>query len=548
MLMAVILTGCFGGSKVPRTYSVAGQVTDGGRSVAGVTIHFSDGSETVETNENGFWSKDGLAGPVTITPDKEGYYFFPRSHNVLRASTPLDFQVVQNHEYPEIDWSGNSLLKIEAQPHLGFNYDYFLFIPQNSIHNQGAHMLVEPNNTGNVSDRIEDHEIRTRELVEYGIPRAIAERLNIPLLIPVFPRPETIPPGAIYHAYTHALCRNTLMTTDEKLKRVDLQLIAMIDHAQGLLLENGFAVDYKVFMNGFSATGNYLTRFPLIHPERIRALAAGGLNGIPTLPVKEWEGKTLRYPVGIADLYELTGVEFNIDEYRQIAQYLYMGSDDFNDTLPYKDAYAPEDAALVRKLLGDTIMQRWENSINIYHSAGIKAQMVTYDGVGHTILPEMLNDIVSFFRANEGSGITKIVPYEYDAEPSEQPKFEGADIVGLVWLDDESVSEFIRDALQDYGEFAIIIADTNHHEFQTFILEVTRNFVLKSEGYPDLQVELHGQYASHGIPDMNVHYSMRIKNPKSMVAGVSYTLVPVYENGEPHRWNLLNNELRGKKL
>ncbi len=56
----------------------------------------------------------------------------------------------------------------------------------------------------------------------------------------------------------------------------------------------------SVFMIGFSVSGNFTNRFTLIHPDKIQASAASGVNGLLMLPTEELDGKTLDYPLETA--------------------------------------------------------------------------------------------------------------------------------------------------------------------------------------------------------------------------------------------------------
>jgi hypothetical protein len=72
----------------------------------------------------------------------------------------------------------------------------------------------------------------------------------------------------------------------------------------------------------------------MIHPEIIRAAAPGSPGGWPLAPVSEWwNGTTLRYPVGIADIESLTGKPFDLADFKKVPQYIYVGDKDTNDAL-----------------------------------------------------------------------------------------------------------------------------------------------------------------------------------------------------------------------
>ena len=322
----------------------------------------------------------------------------------------------------ELNLLNELLCRVTVNPTEGFNFPYYLFIPQVINWSKPVHLLVEPCNTG-VSRSLKSLDRKTKALAEASHATLIAKRLRVPLLVPVFPRPggnqSLVPvsprPGSDqWQAYTHALDRDTLLIREGDLKRIDLQLINMIAHAQRLLRYNNVNVNEKVFMNGFSASGTFANRFTILHPTVVRAVATGGINSIPTFPTERWDDVSMRYPVGIADVKEIADIAFDEKAYKRVSQYIYMGALDDNDTVPYRDAYDAVDADLVKNLIGTEMMpDRWRVSQSIYKTLEIPAQFVTYENTGHEIKDEMIDDIVAFFMANSGDEIIEIVPYQY---------------------------------------------------------------------------------------------------------------------------------------
>jgi len=189
----------------------------------------------------------------------------------------------------------------------------------------------------------------------------------------------------------------------------------MIKHAQELLRVNGFKIHDKVFIHGFSASAKFCNRYSYLHPEMVKAAAAGGVNGLPTLPVREWNGYELPFPIGIAGIEKFTDKPFDERAFRKVAHYIYMGSSDKNDTLFSREAWRQEEADRIRKALAAEKMMpdRWEISRKIYHQQELNAQLVTYNGVGHSIQSQMLDDVIDFFKANAGEEYVPIKPYEY---------------------------------------------------------------------------------------------------------------------------------------
>ena len=171
-----------------------------------------------------------------------------------------------------------------------FRWPYYLFTPlgvdDNRISKKPIHLLVLPNNTGTTSDDPSDHD--RAALAGKSIFQLFFGDMDVAILTPTFPRPET---G--WEAYTQALDRDTLATDLPGLQRIDLQLEAMIDDAAERLTRQGWTVDRKVLMFGFSASGMFVNRFTVLHPDRVLAAAVGSPGGWPIAPVSEWQG---RYP------------------------------------------------------------------------------------------------------------------------------------------------------------------------------------------------------------------------------------------------------------
>ena len=338
--------------------------------------------------------------------------------------TFVDTTPVYVTDIEELNLSNELLCRVTVNPTAGFNFPYYLFIPQAIDLNKPVHLLVEPGNTG-VSGSFKTLDRKTKALAEASHATVIVKRLRVPLLVPVFPRPGRdqwlVPvsprPGRDqWQTYTHALDRDTLLIRDGDLKRIDLQLINMIAHAQRLLRHNNMKVNEKIFMNGFSASGTFTNRFAILHPTVVRAVATGGINSIPTFPTDRWDDVTMRYPVGIADVKEIADIAFDEKAYKRVSQYIYMGALDDNDTVPYRDAYDEVDAELVKSLIGAEMMpDRWRVSQSIYKTLEIPAQFVTYENSGHEIKSEMIDDIVAFFEANSADAIVEIVPHQPQA-------------------------------------------------------------------------------------------------------------------------------------
>jgi len=374
-------------------------------------------------------------------------------------------------------FDGMPVTRVDADPDAGFHYPYFLYAP-NIFDDETDHpILVQPNNTGTSTDDFEKHEERARDLISGGFSRNLTERIGVPMLVPVFPRPHSDPVDSDH--YVHQLDRDTMLLDDGPLERVDLQLLRMVDHARERLAEESYPVGEDVILNGFSASGTFVDRFTLLHPDRVLSVTAGGLNGMAMLPLEEAKGRTLNFHVGVADVEELTGDPFDPDALDEVNQFLYMGSEDANDTIPYTDAWTSDELReTALSVYGEEMIEdRFPYCQTAYERAGIDAQFRVYDGAGHTPRPA-LEDIVAFHRLSiEGEDVSDFgerlglrasvrhapttpdvgEPIEFDASESEPPRGQ---ILAYTWQFEDgetAAGPVVEHAFDQPGEHAVTL-------------------------------------------------------------------------------------------
>jgi hypothetical protein len=286
------------------------------------------------------------------------------------------------------------LIEVDASIAEGFRFPYLLLLPMDVHRSSPPFLLVEPNNTGLVTDDFERHrEAALKAATVSSVGNSVARFLNVPFLVPIFPRPASHP-----LTYTHALDRDTLLIDEGPLQRLDLQLISMIEDARARLATMGIAVRDQILLNGFSASGTFANRFTVLHPNRVRAVACGGINGILTVPLASSGGIGLPYPIGVSDLLERTGETFALETWRRVPQLVYMGAADSNDAVAFDDGYSPEERAVVHAVLGARMQpDRWESVQALYLASSADVSFRTYEGIGHGTNGAMNQDVGEFF-------------------------------------------------------------------------------------------------------------------------------------------------------
>lgn len=296
---------------------------------------------------------------------------------------------------PTVD-RGWGVTLIDAAPERGFHYPYFLYA-RGPWNGEERPLLVQPNNTGTSSDDFAVHRQAAREDVTGGFARSLADDLAIPLFIPVFPRHR--PGSHDTRHYVHQLDAGTMAIDDGPLERVDLQLRRMIEDARERLAAAGAPITDDVLVNGFSASGNFVNRFAALHPDLVRSVTAGGINGLAILPIEHAKGHPLYYQLGVADVAALTGEPFDRDAFADVAQFLYMGAEDDNDALPNHDIWSPDQREIAREVYGEDIHdERFPYCESVYDEVGADATFRLYEGASHEVTPEIREDVRAFHR------------------------------------------------------------------------------------------------------------------------------------------------------
>jgi len=327
------------------------------------------------------------------------------------------------------------IILIPAMPEKGFYWPYLLAIPHighraaNVEHRR--YLMVDGTNTGRFGTFAEAFAMTKRDIANGGRTMVrVADALWSPLLIPVFPRPlvDYVYGGEVNRFYTHALDRDSVLLRSrmkdpilratlirafavhninvQHLERLDLQLIAMIDHAVGYLNSQRFDLEPdKIFMYGFSASGDFSKRFSTLHPERIRAVYSGAAINSMMLPLAQHRGKNLIYPIGVYDYKAITGRDFCMARHNQVARLLHRGDQDTNEPLHFPADYSARERAIVIALWGAPMQPRIRQLIELYGQSGGHGMFILDRGIGHGESPAMVQFIIEFFKANRDGDV-----------------------------------------------------------------------------------------------------------------------------------------------
>lgn len=273
-------------------------------------------------------------------------------------------------------------------------YNWFSYIPKSIDDSKPSDILICCVHANIETDSYGEITAESRAQMEGRIE--FAEKNRLILLVPVIPRPKN---GVYVVVFPPAVFSEN---TSPFLQRPDEKVILMIDKLLSDLRNDAFQVNDKVLMEGFSASAIFAQRFSLLHPERVKAIAAGHSGGALTFPLTAYGDTEMNWPVGIADYEELAGYEFNLEEYQKIVQFIYIGDKDVNNSTLEGGVnntifQSPDDLAFVVTTFGTTDPVRLQNQVDYLHSQGFNNFIFKlYPGIRHYPSSEMVNDSYYF--------------------------------------------------------------------------------------------------------------------------------------------------------
>lgn len=163
----------------------------------------------------------------------------------------------------------------------------------------------------------------------------------------------------------------------------------------------GKKVQDKIFLSGYSASGVFAQRFALAYPEIINRALIGGAAGTIPVPTRK-----IKYPIGIQDYENLFGKEFDSEAYKQIQFAYYVGefearkagnfdingdriTSDMQIPAPmhdmsFRSVSTPKEVGIEqRKLLGQTLNERYKNAIEANKRYGIDMEGIVVSDSSH---------------------------------------------------------------------------------------------------------------------------------------------------------------------
>ena len=306
---------------------------------------------------------------------------------------------------------------VKANPEKGFHFPYLLKTSKKTV--DANYIVVESNNTGGHNKSIKGMTSKAKKSLSWVLGSSISKKLSYPLLMPVFPFAtkeieKVLTNKNKYKYYFPQLDSDVLKINIDKYKRIDLQLIAMIDDArERLLKENNQKINEKVIMVGFSSSSLFSARFTFLHPERVSVAIGGGIGGLLPVPADKINGIDAIYPIGTYDFENITGTKFNLEEYKKTPQFYYQGTKDKSN--PFRrgaEDLTDEEYEIVKKLFVDGLhfedkpvslkvsTAMWNNYQKYINQIVDNVKFESPKNLDHEITPKMTSKSIEFIKEN----------------------------------------------------------------------------------------------------------------------------------------------------
>jgi hypothetical protein len=360
---------------------------------------FDENEESLEFTFDIFGDEQGLR--ITINPKKT-----IKSGTLIKLiihSIEKEYQIA--FVTPGITLESGQVYLLPEDPESGFDYPYVLYLPPRFDPNkqEKIFLIVEGDYCGYPERSIDEQLACVMDQMIGHNNSSIATILGFPYLVPFYPITKQNESDFFLE-----MNRESFQIKEEK--NPDRQILSMIEDAQMLFLENSIKIEDKVILVGYYGRSLLANRFALLHPDKVAAVSIGSMASAVTIPAEKFKDESLDYPAGTLQMESITGNAFDVEAYREIPQFFYMGGaadTNYHDALNYDNSMNRADREKYKNLFGENVMpQRWNNLMRVFAELGFtNIKFKTYPKMGYCVFGndsfnEVLTDQVNFLGKN----------------------------------------------------------------------------------------------------------------------------------------------------
>ncbi len=383
--------------------------------------------------------------------------------------------------------SAGEILTFPANPDKGFHWGYALYLPKTMDTSKKLPILLTMNNE-DVENSVEELEKQVRRDMRRNYSQyGIADGVGVPMLIPL-----VLQDKEPFH--TRQLNRAVFKLQDGPFAHLDQQVLAMLDDAREQLKKRGLRTQKKFLVAGFSTPGVFGWHFTMLQPEHVLAAVIGGHQN-PMLPLSYYNDVPLIYPVGVQDVKQYAGRNFNKRAWLKVPILAVSGGDDYNDPLPYNHVYSDEERAVFYRLYGQgTVQDMWRLTREILSVYAPNVQTHTYPNLGHEAVWE---DEIEFLKKHiHGGSLQPITP----TDTSDRPPLLPFRVTALYWGKEAP----IKNEREHLGETDLILQTDKKNVPYWIRFRSTWKVDILHQGQPVLEdVPCRGGWFKEGLLQMS---------------------------------------------
>lgn len=273
-----------------------------------------------------------------------------------------------------------------------FRFPYLLYVPNKfestTLILHGNNLAQEEGNIINIYSAI----FETTSEAGYDLLS-----LNQPIMIPITSNYIHPANNNMNEFFPMQASRNVLFLKDSKNTYYKLfdQVNNMIDDCKNIIKEIYNAnIDDKIICHGFSSSAKFVLRYATCYPSNVCLLIAGGFGNQAFVPLDTIKVKNeivdLIYPIGIKDIDFITRKKFDIDNFKKMKQFYFIGEqEDSNNDTAFNFRHTDEDIKLLyQKIFGNDYQTRFDKLAQIYKDLGYdNVEFVRYPNFGHSGTP-----------------------------------------------------------------------------------------------------------------------------------------------------------------
>lgn len=273
-----------------------------------------------------------------------------------------------------------------------FKFPYLLYIPNKfestTLILHGNNLAQEEGNIMNIYSAI----FETTSEAGYDLLS-----LNQPIFVPITSNYIHPANNNMHEFFPMQASRNVLFSNDSSntyYKLFDQVNNMIVDCKEFIRNNNDIDLDEKIICHGFSSSAKFVLRYATCYPSKVSLLIAGGFGNQAFIPLDtykiEHESIDLIYPIGVKDINFITRKNFDIDNFRKMKQFYFIGEqEDSNNDTAFNFRHTDEDIqSIYKKVFGNDYQSRFDKLAQIYKKLEYdNVEFIRYSNFGHSGTP-----------------------------------------------------------------------------------------------------------------------------------------------------------------